>query len=489
MESDQRPGLANLVPLIAIVLTASGIFVKTAPLESKRPGNPDRIKFSRASHQDVEARLWQDPFTVMQQVKKLEQHERCREAIEDWTHHPSVLAKSISRRQRERLQGKVTVLPVMIPGGPYFEDSETRRRARYAVVMALLHLGARPSDEDHIGYVWTFDSCVVKSWERQVPELLPYEWFALPAQKGQEASEFLVLWVDEDVISRKPIRGIDRLIELLVPDSGVQEQDLLCALPRELKESIRLYDDENGTLAQKLKKDCRLKKIQRQETIARSRDNKQDPQNAGRNISLGGFLGEQLSWLFSVLLENFSASNQMKEDDLVNKPDIHIIGPLTSGSLIELVRELARDTIVQDTDVQEVVRGLVVQAPDVRKVVRDFVVRDPVIRDVTGAYCTGPCYTGCATGPYCVGPCCTGCATGPYCVGPCCTRSRKRDLLEPRDTPQRSEFKFYSSGATISEEALGFREILYNALSTYLSKTKGRSNPIEMPMRNSYRYL
>ena len=172
MELDQKSVLANVWPLISIVLMASGIFVRTVPLESMRPSNPDRIKLSCASQQDVEARLWQDPFTVMHQVKKREPHERCMEAIEDWAHHPTMLGQSISHKsKRQSKRRQVIVLPVMIPGGPYFEDSETRRRSRYAVVMALLHLGLRPSDEDHIGYVWTFDSCIVKSWERQVPEI------------------------------------------------------------------------------------------------------------------------------------------------------------------------------------------------------------------------------------------------------------------------------------------------------------------------------
>jgi len=69
----------------------------------------------------------------------------------------------------------------MVSGGPYFEDTEGRRRARYAVVTALLNAGWRPSDEDKLGYVWTFESCVERLWERRAPELLPYEWFVLPA--------------------------------------------------------------------------------------------------------------------------------------------------------------------------------------------------------------------------------------------------------------------------------------------------------------------
>lgn len=324
MEPDQRPGLANVWPLIATVLMASGIFVRTMPLESKRPSNPDRIKLSRASHQDVEARLWQDPFTVMHQVKRLEPHERCKEAIEDWAHHPSMLGQVISHKSKRH---QVIVLPVMIPGGPYFEDSEARRRSRYAVVMALLRLGLRPSDEDHIGYVWTFDSCVVKSWERQVPELLPYEWFVPPPQlenseKPGVRSPILVLWVDEDVITRQPVRGIERIIEILIPDLRKEDKDhdLLCPSPQDLEafknliKSVSPYgDDEEDALKKKLKKKCELKKIRRQQTIARSRNDTPDAEQS--------------------------------EDSEENKPDIRVIGPSTSSSLIGLVRDLARDLV------------------------------------------------------------------------------------------------------------------------------------------------
>ena len=104
MELDQRQILANAWPFIAIVLMSSGILVSTVPLESKRPTDPNRVKFYHAGRQDVEARLWQDPFVVMQHITTRGLMARCEEAINDWAHHPSTLGQSIAYKTSRNLQ-------------------------------------------------------------------------------------------------------------------------------------------------------------------------------------------------------------------------------------------------------------------------------------------------------------------------------------------------------------------------------------------------
>ena len=96
----------------------------------------------------------------------------------------------------------------MVQGGPYVEDGEGRRRSRYAVVTALLNSGWRPSDEDKLGYVWTFESCILKPWERRAPELLPYEWFIRADQPQGPPRALLVLWVDEDALAAGRWQGL-----------------------------------------------------------------------------------------------------------------------------------------------------------------------------------------------------------------------------------------------------------------------------------------
>jgi hypothetical protein len=293
MESDQRQFLANAWPLIAVVLMASGVLVQTVPLESKRPIDPDRVKFARAGRQDIEARLWQDPFIAMRHVKGQGPMERCKEAINDQAHHPSTLQKALLRSSRSgRL---VTVLPVMVSGGPYFEDGEGRRRSRYAVVTALLNSGWKPSDEDKLGYVWTFESCVVH-WERRAPELLPYEWFRTADQDQQNPRALLVLWVDEDALTRGPLEGIERIIELLVQGSHQCPSS----------DDDRLYGNDEELL-EKLETVCVPKKTQ-------------------------GWQIAGCPW-----------SAQSQRLPLLPGCDIRVIGPSTSSSLKGLAQDLGQD--------------------------------------------------------------------------------------------------------------------------------------------------
>lgn len=210
-ESNNNRIVVNLLPVILVFLTASGILVNTLPLESTRPADSERIRMSHAGRQDVEARLWQDPFTVMQRAKGDTPEARCEDAKKDDEHHPVTLANSIERRNRN---SAVTVLPVLVPGGPYFEDGESRRRARYAVVTALLNSGWEPSDEDKLGYIWTFESCIDGPWQRWAPEILPWEWFRRTSTNGEKEA-LLVLWVDDNVVKRRPLGSMREIVRTL----------------------------------------------------------------------------------------------------------------------------------------------------------------------------------------------------------------------------------------------------------------------------------
>jgi len=61
----------NPLPIVMVVLLAAGIVAETVQLESARPTDPERIKFVPTSQQDVEARLWQDPFAAVEKHKKI----------------------------------------------------------------------------------------------------------------------------------------------------------------------------------------------------------------------------------------------------------------------------------------------------------------------------------------------------------------------------------------------------------------------------------
>jgi hypothetical protein len=210
---DARHLLANAVPLIAVVLMASGIVVKTLPLASKRPVEASDAKIAHAGRQDVHARLWEDPFVVMRDVQGGQPAERCKEALEDTAHHPATLTMAVQRALARQGAG-VIVMPVFVPGGPYSQDSESRRRTRYATVMALLQAEWEPGDEEKLGFVWTFESCLDAPWSRLMPEILPYEWFK--RDRGEKSESVLVLWIDEDAVTRRPLRGMRTLGDLIL---------------------------------------------------------------------------------------------------------------------------------------------------------------------------------------------------------------------------------------------------------------------------------
>ena len=210
---DARHLLANAVPLIAVVLMASGIVVKTLPLASKRPVEASDAKIAHAGRQDVHARLWEDPFVVMRDVQGGQPAKRCKEALEDTAHHPATLTMAVQRALARQGAG-VIVMPVFVPGGPYSQDSESRRRTRYATVMALLQAEWEPGDEEKLGFVWTFESCLDAPWSRLMPEILPYEWFK--RDRGEKSESVLVLWIDEDAVTRRPLRGMRTLGDLIL---------------------------------------------------------------------------------------------------------------------------------------------------------------------------------------------------------------------------------------------------------------------------------
>jgi hypothetical protein len=205
--------LSNAVPLIAVMLMASGIVVKTLPLASKRPVEASDAKIAHSGRQDVHARLWEDPFVVMRDVRGSQPAERCNEALSDAAHHPDTLTTAV-QRARTRQGEDVIVMPVFVPGGPYSQDAESRRRTRYATVMALLQAEWEPGDEEKLGFVWTLESCLDAHWSRLMPEILPYEWFRRDREGKKES--VLVLWIDEDAVSRRPLRGMRSLGDLIL---------------------------------------------------------------------------------------------------------------------------------------------------------------------------------------------------------------------------------------------------------------------------------
>ena len=187
-------------PLVLVLL--SGLLALSIPLESKRPS----VEKAVASMPGIQlnARLWMDPFEVPQRDQEHKHITRFDDLGGQILSH---IEKNCSGKP------KVRFIAVMVDGGPYFESIERRRRIRYAIISSLIAQGYHAEDRDHIRYFghlpepWRYydpqnENRVMSTAERQMPEIVPYEWF----QSDQENSPSIaLLWINESQIATRPL--------------------------------------------------------------------------------------------------------------------------------------------------------------------------------------------------------------------------------------------------------------------------------------------
>jgi hypothetical protein len=202
--------LANPLPIVMVVLLTAGVLVKTVPLKSARPTESERAKSAPVARQDVEARLWQDPFPAVDKARQaasdtLAFGDRARaldaQMAEEFKRIEQ-LRKEIKDRSERRHD--LTLLAVSVFGGSYAQDSETRRRTRFAAISALGLHGYRPDSPEAIGYF------------RPEPDdrhlTVPYEWFG---RRPPAHADVLLLWVNEEKL--KSLEKLQKLFDDLTP--------------------------------------------------------------------------------------------------------------------------------------------------------------------------------------------------------------------------------------------------------------------------------
>ena len=180
-KSDKAVGLfGNPLPIMMVVLLAGGLLVKNVPLESARPADPERVKFLPTSQQDVEGRLWQDPFAAVERYKKSSEQAVTlpKNTLLMLFAPTSPNTSSASNRLKdlkEKIEtlNNVTIVAVSVFGGPYAEEAEIRRRSRFAVISALGFHDYHPSLSDAIGYFSPNPNKRLEFYDDDVP----YEWF------------------------------------------------------------------------------------------------------------------------------------------------------------------------------------------------------------------------------------------------------------------------------------------------------------------------
>lgn len=214
-EEKKQPnsGLTTILPLMALLaILASWFFTNPSPYQEERPsGHPLQARFQAA--QDVEARLWQDPFAAVNEASEETPPEKIfivanrngetlrLEGVKQTANSSSHTPKQIYKGDKVAAGDEITILAVTLPGGPYQEAAEQRMRRRYAVPSVLANQGAVPQDEQHIGY---FEP---KS-EIYLQKRVPFEWWSRPDDK----EKVLLLWVDESSLLKHPAKKLKNLL-------------------------------------------------------------------------------------------------------------------------------------------------------------------------------------------------------------------------------------------------------------------------------------
>jgi hypothetical protein len=179
MASDNKDSTPIPVGGIAVLLVlAAGIFVKhQLPFESLRPTESDIKAKPTRDLQDVDARLWEDPFAALARYDQGEGGKQKSAAPEapGADHDVQRVAQEMGK------VGGALVLGVMVYAGPYGEDVELRRRTRYAVLAGLDASGYVPENNDKIGFF------------RLGQDRVPFEFFAKDG-----GGKILLLWLAEE---------------------------------------------------------------------------------------------------------------------------------------------------------------------------------------------------------------------------------------------------------------------------------------------------
>ncbi|BBU64176.1 hypothetical protein MSC49_41110 (plasmid) [Methylosinus sp. C49] len=137
-ENESRPqggALAgNGLIVVALVMTGAAFIYREAPLLPSRPSSSEMA--IREAAPQADARLWQDPFSAIAQARNAK----------------SECTRALPAGSSPKLDADTIPLVVTVSGGPNYDDSEYRRRLRYAVIAGLDRAGFRPHDPRHLGY-------------------------------------------------------------------------------------------------------------------------------------------------------------------------------------------------------------------------------------------------------------------------------------------------------------------------------------------------
>lgn len=211
MADDKKPegkGISSAIPITMVLAILAGFIAKQPlPYRDERPASRT-MQVYYADAQDVDARLWQDPFTAVDAANTDKPPEisppssGSKPAAKPPTTHTS---QQVYYNTRFTKADHVTVLAVTLPGGPYQEAAEARMRRRYAVLSGLANQEYTPVDEQHIGYFYPDQAA-------NLQRKIPFEWWSFNKPGTTVQNKVLVLWVDELSLDKCPAAKLGEVL-------------------------------------------------------------------------------------------------------------------------------------------------------------------------------------------------------------------------------------------------------------------------------------
>ena len=204
--ADHGNSSSPLPSIILVLLMSVGAFwVQKMPLPSARPSEASVAPERYAAQQNIDARLWQDPFEAVK--KATSKSDLSIEAA-----NKAALQQPLNTTTPDLCGAipsadPVRIMAVMVNGAPYAEAAETRRRARYAVVSGLGRSGYVPLDREHLGRM---TAAIQAPTSQPQSVVVPFEWFQHANSTDKPA---LVLWINETLIRDHPLHRVQEIVD------------------------------------------------------------------------------------------------------------------------------------------------------------------------------------------------------------------------------------------------------------------------------------
>ncbi|HME44560.1 MAG TPA: hypothetical protein VKF36_15830 [Syntrophorhabdales bacterium] len=207
MGDDKDKGSLLPISTVAVMLAAFGVTMFVQPFKGSRPFVPEY----RESYEKVDARLWQDPFQAVLDSLKAGAAGDGAGQVDIGNGGPKERRETrFTSAYLEKIEDtkKVEVLAVMVPGGPYFEDTEGRMRFRYALLSGLKRVGFVSDDALHVEFI------KIASPDKKITlsNIIPIEWLEYEKDKKESV---LVLWINDDTFEGTPLSKLAHLFDYI----------------------------------------------------------------------------------------------------------------------------------------------------------------------------------------------------------------------------------------------------------------------------------